>query len=163
MQKNTIENLAKVLSQQLECYENLLTIGNSKNKLLLTRAAEELQELVTKEELIVQTLMDLEIPRKTIVKKLTNDPDAKFDTILDAIESTEDKSKLWIVADKLNSTIEKVNDVNYKNQKLVEQALELTLHSLKLVTGAPKPTTYGPPGKTPAQLPQRRSLINKKA
>lgn len=161
--QSIVNNLKEILLQQLEVYQELLKIGESKNKILLTKAVDQLQEMVSKEELLVQQLIDLEIPRKKRVKTLTKDGDAKFEVILGFVEDLSEKQALQQIADQLNQTIEEVNKLNSMNQRLVEQALELTVHSLKLVTRAPKPATYGPTGKAPTQLPQGRTLINKKA
>lgn len=161
--QSAINDLKGVLLQQLELYERLLAISEAKNKILLTKAVAQLQEMVSEEEVLVQDLIDLERPRRRLVKSLTKDGDSKFEVILNLIEEPQKKVELQQIADRLNQTIERVNQSNTINQRLVEQALELTMHSLKLVTRAPKPATYGPTGKAPTQLPQSRMLINKKA
>lgn len=161
--RQVVEELKNVLNEELAIYRRLLELGKSKGKLLVEKFSSELQNIVSQEEQLVQQLVDLEPRRKDCVGIITGDPEAKLDLVTDQVSESDGKSDLWIISDSLFSVIEEIKMVNETNQRLVEQALELTQYSIKLITRAPKPVTYGPGGKSSSQMPQSRSLINRKA
>ncbi len=144
--KATVDQLKAVLSDELDIYQQLLKLAGEKKKLLLEKFSTELQGIVSQEEVLVQRLIDLEPERIACVKKITRRDDANLDQAVETVSEADGKSDLWMIGSKLRDAVAAIKKVNDENQRLLEQALELTQYSIKLITRAPKDVTYGASG-----------------
>jgi len=160
--KQTVEELKAVLSEELTIYQKLLSFAFDKKKLLLEKFSTDLQTIVTQEELLVQRLIDLEQLRRDLVAKVAGNTDANLDMAVEKVADADSKSDLWLLGNQLRDVMGEIKGVNDENQKLLEQALELTQYSIKLITRVPAEVTYGPGGKQPPKRPGSM-LIDRKA
>lgn len=160
--KPAVDQLKSILDQELSIYQKLLSFAREKKKMLLEKFSTDLQTVVTQEELLVQRLIDLEQERREVVAQIAGVADATLDNAVEAISEADGKSDLWLVGTQLRDVVSSIKVVNDENQKLLEQALELTQYSIKLITRVPGDVTYGPAGK---QAGKRAgpSLIDRKA
>lgn len=161
--RQVVEELKNTLNQELEVYKKLLELGKAKRKVLVEKFSSELQKIVSQEELYVQELFDLEPKRKDCIYVIAGNSDAKLEAVTDLIDESDGKSVILNIANELRSVIDEIQNVNEGNQRLVEQALELAQYSVKLITRAPKPVTYGRGGKFEGNTQQSRSILNLKA
>jgi flagellar biosynthesis/type III secretory pathway chaperone len=159
--KETVDQLIAILSDELETYEQLLKFAREKKKLLLEKFSTELQGIVSKEEVLVQRLIDFEPARLKLVEKITGSPETSLEDAVELVPESDGKSDLWMIGSKLRDAVASIQKINDENQRLLQQALELTQYSIKLITRAPKDVTYGAGGKQNTQ--KNPSLIDRKA
>lgn len=160
--KQAVEELKAILGEELTIYQKLLSFARDKKKLLLEKFSTDLQTIVTQEEHLVQRLIDLEQLRRDLVSQITGDGDASLDAAVEKIPEADNKSDLWLLGNQLRDLMSEIKTINDENQKLLEQALELTQYSIKLITRVPSGVTYGPGGKKPAKS-LNPTLIDRKA
>lgn len=160
--KTAVVQLKSILDQELSIYQRLLDFAKEKKKMLLEKFSTELQSIVSQEEVLVQRLIDLECERREVVAQIAGTVDATLDSAVEKVSEADGKSDLWLVGTQLRDLVNNIKTVNDENQKLLEQALELTQYSIKLITRVPGDVTYGPAGM---QAGKRAgpSLIDRKA
>lgn len=146
-----IVELREILGEELSIYQKLSQHARDKRKLLLEKFSTDLQTIVTQEEILVQRLIDLEPRRRECVSAIAGTPDANLDTAVEKISEADGKSDVWMIGSQLRDVVNDIKTVNEENQRLIEQALELTQYSVRLITRAPADVTYGPSGKKPGQ------------
>ncbi len=157
-----VEELKEILGEELSIYRKLLQHAGDKRKLLLEKFSTDLQTIVNQEEILVQRLIELEPRRRECVAAIADTADANLDTAVEKISEADGKSDVWMVGSQLRDVVNEIKTVNEENQRLIEQALELTQYSVKLITRAPADVTYGPAGKKPGQR-VGPALIDRKA
>ena len=144
-----VEELKQILAEELSIYQKLFQHAHDKRKLLLEKFSTDLQTIVGQEEILVQRLIDIEPRRRECVAAITGSKDANLDAAVEKIPEADGKSDIWMTGSKLRDVVKEIKAVNEENQRLIEQALELTQYSVKLITRAPADVTYGPAGKKP--------------
>lgn len=157
----TVDQLKEVLEDELSIYQQLLRLASEKKKLLLEKFSTEFQTIVSQEELLVQRLIELEPLRRDCVRKITGSEDTNLDQAVEVIPESDGKSDVWMTGSKLRDVVASIKKVNDENQRLLEQALELTQYSIKLITRAPKDVTYGATGTQTTR--KGNLLIDRKA
>ena len=99
-----------------------------------------------------------------LVLGLTGKANASLEEAADAIQDTTVKADLWMLGSQLRDTIGEIRLLNEDNQRLLEQALELTQYTLKLITTPARENTYKAPGKgTKPDGAPAPALIDRKA
>lgn len=159
--KAVVDQLKAILSDELEIYQQLHRLAGEKKKLLLEKFSTEFQSIVSKEEVLVQRLIDLEPERRECVEKISGSKDANLDAAVEVVSEADGKSDLWMIGSKLRDVVASIKKINDENQRLLEQALELTQYSIKLITRAPKDVTYGASGTQGTK--KGHSLVDRKA
>lgn len=159
--KAIVDQLKAILEDELSIYQQLFRLAGEKKKLLLEKFSTDLQKIVTQEETLVQRLIELEPARQEAVRKITGKEDSNLDQAVEAVSEADGKSDLWMTGSKLRDVVAAIKKVNDENQRLLEQALELTQYSIKLITKAPKDVTYGATGVQGTK--KGFSLIDRKA
>lgn len=154
--------LKAILREELEFYKKLLELSHRKRKLLLEKFSTDLMAIVSEEEKLVTHLMTLEETRRTATADLAGSPDATLEQAIERIESADLKSDVWMLGTQMKDMAAEIRTVNEENQKLLEQALELTQYTIKLITNIPGGATYGPSGPNKPKTPIS-TLIDRKA
>lgn len=155
--------LRAILEEELTVYQQMRDLALQKKKLLLEKFSSELQTIVSREELLIQRLIELEPERIVCVEKITGKADTNLDAAVEAVAESDGKSDLWMIGSQLREVVSEIKLLNDENQKLLEQALELTQYSIKLITKAPADVTYSAAGKRPDGKRLGPSLIDRKA
>lgn len=156
--------LRQILSEELEIYRRLLELSERKKKLLLEKFSTDLLDIVAEEEKLSARLSELASDRANCLTGLSGRTTVTLEEVLDLIEDANLKSDIWMLGTQLKETLERIRSINEENQRLLQQALELTQYTLKLIMAPPKDVTYHPPGQPGTQGPQRPSvLIDRKA
>jgi flagellar biosynthesis/type III secretory pathway chaperone len=153
--------LKNILAKELEIYERLLLLAKDKTKLMVDRKLPELQESIEQEESYVQQLIELEPLRQEQVLAIVGEPTIKLDVLVEKLPNDSLKDDLISIGSKLRNVVEEIRIVNEGNQRLAEVGLEVAQHTIKLMTKAPKPVTYGPSGSNKNGL-RGRSLFDHK-
>lgn len=156
--------LKDVLSEELSVYRQLLALADRKKKLLLEKFSTDLLDIVTQEENLIAAIAHFEDTRREIVSQLKGNPDLALEDLLSTLPAGPARDGIAAVGRDLKDVLGKINDINQGNQKLLEQALELTHYSIKLITQPPKDVVYRKPGTQTTQPVNRPSiLIDRKA
>ncbi len=162
MNQNVVE-LKNILAEELEVYQKLLKLATDKTKLLVDRKLTELQTTVEQEENLVQRLIELEPLRQEQVMAIVGEPIIKLDVLVEKLSDDSLKKELIDIGSKLREVVEEIRVINEGNQRLAQTGLEVAQQTIKIMTRAPKPVTYGPGGsKSNSQL-RGRSLFDSKA
>ena len=162
MNQNVVE-LKNILAEELDVYQKLLELATNKTKLLVDRKLTELQTTVEQEENLVQRLIELEPLRQEQVMAIVGEPIIKLDVLVEKLSDESLKKDLIDIGSKLREVVEEIRVINEGNQRLAQTGLEVAQHTIKIMTRAPKPVTYGPGGsKSNSQL-RGRSLFDHKA
>lgn len=159
--KAIVANLKSILEEELNVYQQLLRLAGDKKKLLLEKFSTELQTIVKQEEILVQRLIELEPQRQECVLKITGSQQATLNEVVELLSENDGKSDLWMTGSQLRDVVAQIKKVNHENQRLLQQALELTQYSIKLITRAPKDVTYSETGTQTTK--KAFSLIDRKA
>lgn len=159
--EDSIEKLKQILSQELEITRKLLELSKRKRKLLLEKFSTELLTIVSEEEQLVTHLVTLEEQRRAATAELAGNPSLTLEQLLEHIKSADSKSDLWHLGTQLKDVGSQIRTINEENQKLLEQALELTQYTIKLIAKIPGGATYAPKGSKPKQTIS--ALIDRKA
>ena len=159
------DQLKDILNEELSVYRQLLVLAERKKKVLLEKFSTDLIEIVTQEETLIATLAQFEETRRDIVSRLQGNPDLGLEELLPTLPPGPAREAVAAVGRDLKGVLGQIREINEGNQKLLEQALELTQYSLKLITRPPKDIVYRKPGtQTGTQLPNRPSiLVDRKA
>jgi len=155
--------LKDYLNEELAIYRELLGLSKKKQKVLMERFSTDLLHIVGEEEKQIQKLAEIEEKRIQCVEKITGKPHTSLDELVENISDTIVKSDIWMLANQLKDVLAEIQSINSRNQKLLEQALELTQYSISLLTTPPREVTYRAPGsssKGPQPIP---TLIDRKA
>lgn len=161
MNEGLVKSLKNILKEQLALFEKLLELANRKRKLLLEKFSSDLQIIVAEEEKIIVALSNLENERKAIFAEISGNSELKLEQLLDHIKSADLKSDLWIIANKMKDIATKIRTINEENQKLLQQALELTQYTIQLISKIPASSIYSHTGtKSTTKLP---SIFDTKA
>ena len=137
--------LKNILAEELNIYKKLLVLAKDKTKLLVDRKLTELQATVEQEESLVQQLIDLEPLRQEQVMAIVGEPTIKLELLVEKISDDNIKSELIDIGSKLREVVEEIKVINEGNQRLAQMGLEVAKQTMKIMTKAPKPVTYGPP------------------
>ena len=163
MNQSAVE-LKNILAQELNVYQELLKLAKDKTKLLVDRKLTELQASVEQEENLVQQLVELEPLRQEQVMAIAGEPVIKLEVLVEKLSDESIKQELIDIGSKLREIVEEIRVINEGNQRLAQVGLEVAQHTLKIMTRAPKPVTYGPGGSKGNNNNMRgRSLFDHKA
>lgn len=147
-------------------FEQLLGLAERKKKLLLEAFSAELQTIVGEEESCVASLETLETRRLEIFQQAGAAPETTLEQLLQSLPATDviqqRTREIRSVSDSLREHRHKIQQTNEDNQRLLQQALELTQHSIQLFARIPREVTYQAPGHDRKQQPGIPSLIDRK-
>lgn len=160
-----VAELKNILTDELNIYRELLSLGKDKTKLLVDRKLTELQSTIEKEENLVQQLIELEPLLQENFNIIVGEPVAKLDILVEKVPDKDLKAEFIDLGSKLREVVEELKAVNEGNQRLAQVGLDVAQHTIKIMTRAPKPVTYGPGGgSNSTQNSMRgRSLFDSKA
>ena len=162
MNQSAVE-LKNILAKELNVYQELLKLAKDKTKLLVDRKLTELQASVEQEENLVQQLVELEPLRQEQVMAIAGEPVIKLEVLVEKLSDESIKLELIDIGSKLREVVEEIKVINEGNQRLAQVGLEVAQHTLKIMTRAPKPVTYGPGGSKSNNNMRGRSLFDHKA
>ena len=162
MNQSAVE-LKNILAEELNVYQELLKLAKDKTKLLVDRKLTELQASVEQEESLVQRLVELEPLRQEQVMIIAGEPVVKLEVLVEKLSDESIKTEMIDIGSKLREVVEELKVINDGNQRLAQVGLEVAQHTIKIMTRAPKPVTYGPGGSKSNNQMRGRSLFDHKA
>jgi len=146
-----VDELQQLIREELAVYRRLLILAEDKRKLLLERFSTDLLAIVADEEKQVERLSQLADRRRELTERICpKEPDITLEQLVERMPDVESRSGLWMLVTERNDVVDKIRELNERNQKLLEQALELTRYSIQLLTKPQQAATYARPGQTKA-------------
>lgn len=141
-----LSQLVGCLEEELAAYDRLLELAGRKKKLLLERFSTELTAIVSREEQCVNDIIDLVNRRRDLLREISGKEVSDIESAISTVADSDARSNIWILTTKLRDIASEIRAINEENQKLLEQALELTQHTIQLITKLPNDVVYSPPG-----------------
>lgn len=150
-----IENLITVLQKENSEYETLLELSIAKTDVIVSGDVNALNELVMKEQSIVERIQKLEKKRteatKDVAIVLNRKPEELTLGVLAELLSGRkaESDALKNIHDKLKNTLGKMADVNESNEALLLESIEMVDFELNLAQSFRQaPTTANYSGNT---------------
>lgn len=146
-----IDELVEVLDKENSEYMTLIDLSTEKTSTIVKNDIEELQRIVTQEQLIVDRINALEKKREETVgdicKVLHVDSDVlTVKVLIDLLKKQPaEQKKLQSVHTKLKKTLDKMVRVNENNKALINQSMEILEFEMNLIKGlkmAPETNNY---------------------
>lgn len=147
-----IENLIHVLDEESTEYQKLLDISMEKTSVIVEQNVEHLQNIMLKEQPILDRLNRLEDAREEHLGDISNVLDVpmeqmKVDKLIHLLEKQpKDQAALIQVHDKLNKIVKQLVKVNDNNKLLLQESLDMLEFELNLAKNtrmAPETANYG--------------------
>ncbi|MDR5659770.1 flagellar protein FlgN [Serpentinicella sp. ANB-PHB4] len=148
----SIEQLKEALEKELELYEKVLELGESKVNIVVKGKVKELEDITKKEEQYVVNMGTFEKVRRSIFVNIASELQCReieslSQLILILEERNYDDHELKTLDDlrnKLMSVIDKIKAANELNEKLIKQSLNYISVNKELLLSAENPgNQYG--------------------
>lgn len=166
-----IENLITVLEEESKLYEALTEESMAKTPVIVANDLTRLAEANTREQKIVDDITAVSHKRDKALTEIATvlGKDAKTITVSEVIHAMEKQPEfqhpLIAVKDKLIKQVDTLKQVNFHNQELLKEALEMTEYSINLVQSlnqAPETANYSGTSYSGATLGSSRSSFDTK-
>lgn len=137
-----IETLIDVLDKENTEYEKLLELSKEKTSYIVKNDTVRLQEIVVREQEVIDVLNGLEEFRMENVKDICNvlnlrGKDTKLDDIVEVLRSQpQEHDALDAVNKKLRQTISQLSQINDNNKMLIQESLDMIEFELNLAKNA---------------------------
>lgn len=134
-----IEELINILEQEQQIYTELIPIAEQKTRVIVDNDLKALQDITELEQNTIEKINVLENNRQKVVVNIgtvINKEPEKLDlkTLIRILEKQPDEQrKLSEIHDNLNSTIQRLMEINYQNKSLIEQSLEMIEFNMNFI------------------------------
>lgn len=133
----SIENIKKSLKSLIKIHENILNISQEKTEILKEGSAEQLQQLLIKEQKYVQALEHAEKKRSEFVKRWFekhnyDDEEQTISTILNYVQNKADQTKIEQLATDLTHLMIEFKNQEQLNFELIQQSMQFIQTSLNM-------------------------------
>lgn len=134
-----MEELITTLEEEQQIYNELIPISEQKTKVIVSNDLQALQSITEKEQLAIDRINALEHKREGVIVNIgtviNRDPSTlKLKVIIDLLgKQPEEQKKLCKIHDHLNSTIQRLMQINHHNKSLIEQSLEMIEFNMNFI------------------------------
>lgn len=134
-----IEELASILEEEQQIYEELLPIVTEKTKVIIKNNLESLQKITEQEQAVVNEITALEKKRSEVIINIAivmnrKPEELTLTEIIKMLENQpEEQRQLSIIHERLKRTIQRLMNVNHQNKSLMEQSLEMIEFNMNLI------------------------------
>lgn len=146
-----LENLIDVLDRENVQYEKLIVLAESKTPVIVAGDIENLGKITEDEQEIVGIIQGMEKQRDKFLADIANVVNRDVETLklIDLIQMLDkmpdQQQKLQDVQKRLRATIDKLREVNDKNQMLLAERLDMVdfnLNMIRAMKSAPQTANY---------------------
>lgn len=146
-----LENLVDVLDRENVQYEKLVVLAKSKTPVIVAGDIENLGKITEDEQEIVGIIQGMEKQRDKFLADIANVVNRDVETLklIDLIQMLDkmpdQQQKLQDVQKRLRATIDKLREVNDKNQMLLAERLDMVdfnLNMIRAMKSAPQTANY---------------------
>lgn len=134
-----IEELASVLEEEQQVYEELLPIVTEKTKVIIKNDLESLQKITEQEQAVVSVVTALEKRRSEVIVNIAivmncNPEELTLKDIVRMLEKQpEEQKRLSQIHEHLKRTVQRLMSINNQNKSLMEQSLEMIEFNMNLI------------------------------
>lgn len=155
-----MENLIDVLDSENAQYEKLVTLAEGKTPVIVAGDIESLGKIMEEEQEIVGRIQGMEKKRGKFLADIANVVNRDVETLklidlIQMLESMPDQQqKLKDVQIRLRGTIDKLREINGKNQMLLSERLDMVdfnLNMIRAMKSAPQTANYSKDAYTNGQ------------
>jgi len=161
--KPTCQELSKILTAQMEIYNQLKELAAQKRQYLIKGNIDELNEVTNQEELHIFQLGKLEEQRENCFSQLIDlggfDQSCSFKELIPQLPE-EEQSKLGQVLEEFTAVIQKLVDINQENTSLIQQSLRFINFTADVLNEQSKPLYNA---EKEVKIKQLNNLLDKKA
>lgn len=147
-----METLMDVLEKENTEYEKLVVLSKEKTPVIVKGDIEKLQEIIDKEQPIIDVINQLERKREEAMKDIAivlnkDVTTLKLKNLIQMLKGQpKEQHKLALIHGKLSSTVNMMASVNENNKMLLEHSLEMMGFEINLYQSmkkAPETANYG--------------------
>jgi flagellar biosynthesis/type III secretory pathway chaperone len=140
-----MENLLKILDEEIDLYKTILEVSNEKTLLLKENKVKELEEITKKEEGLVADVIAKEKVRIQEVKNICKrygkpEQSLKIEELCEFIDNSKDE--LLNCKKEITKILEELKKVNKMNSVLINSSLEYVNFAVNMLTETSKKPTY---------------------
>ena len=140
-----MENLLKILDEELNLYKKILEISNAKTTLLKENKVKELEEITKEEESLVADVIAKEKIRIQEVKNICKrygrpEQSLKIEELCEFVDNS--KEELINFKNQITSILEELKKVNKINSVLINSSLDYINFAVNMLTETSKKPTY---------------------
>lgn len=155
-----LENLIDVLAGENAQYEKLVTLAESKTPVIVAGDIENLGKIMEEEQEIVGRIQGMEKKRDKFLADIANVVNRDVETLklidlIQMLESMPDQQQMLVDVQKhLRGTIDKLREINDKNQMLLSERLDMVnfnLNMIRAMKSAPQTANYSKDAYTNGQ------------
>ena len=146
-----LENLIEILDRENTEYEKLVVLSDRKTPVIIQGDINTLGSITEQQQEIVGRIQNLEKQRTEALADIANVVNRDVETLklINLIQMLakrpEQQQQLTEVQGKLRSTIDRLKELNEKNQMLLQDAMEMVDFNLRMLQGlksAPQTANY---------------------
>lgn len=162
-----LNQLGQILKDKIKLYQKLKTILQEEKNVLGKGNISQFQNFLTKKELIIKKLRDLEEKRKAVLKEIAHEMNLSFEGI--SLSKIINKAsgpislKLKKSRIQLIELINSINKLNLYNEKLVSKSSLSNEKILAFFSCFYKGSSYAQDGKIGSSNPTKSWMLNAEA
>ncbi len=134
-----IDELIGILEEECNVYQQLIPISEEKSQVIVKNDLTSLQDITSKEQTAISRINTLERKRdqimvniRTVINRNTGEFTLK--TLIGLMEKQPKEQKaLSLIHDNLNSTIQRLVEINNRNKSLIQQSLEMIEFNMNFI------------------------------
>ncbi|MCF6463967.1 flagellar protein FlgN [Clostridium sp. Cult1] len=135
------EELMDVLKRELDILFRLKELTFDKTDIIINNQVEELEEIIKKEEELINTMANTEEERVNLMNNWGVDINTPLSEVIQRIP--EGKEELNRIGEELSKSLEEIQSRNNINSQLINENLQWLDFNMNLLTNTYTPTTYG--------------------
>ena len=156
-----MDNLLEVLEEEDGKYRQLVELSQEKKDVLIRADIDRLNQITEREQDITTDLQQMEKKRREVLADMAivlrrKEEDLTLDSMVDLLDSQpEEKERLVQLRDRLRKTLDEMNEINSRNQMLLQQAIDMVEFDLTLFRSmrqAPETANYDRHAENTGQL-----------
>lgn len=153
-----LQNLNRNLKQQVELYNELLTLEEHKQRALIKNNLQEIESITTQEEFLIIKVNRLEKERLMWAEQIGRELE-KTPEDLTLAELAEHFPVLVEVRLDLDRVVERLREIHQINSQLLHQAMKIVDYTVGLLTHQ-ESNTYTYPGQNEKEENKKKHLMD---
>ncbi|CCQ94660.1 hypothetical protein CULT_20104 [[Clostridium] ultunense Esp] len=135
------EELMEILKRELDILLRLKELTFNKTDIIISNQVEELEEIIKKEEELINIMANTEEERINLMDIWGVDINTPLSEVIQKIP--EGREDLAYIGEELSKSLEEIQSRNNINSQLINENLQWLDFNMNLLTNAYTPTTYG--------------------
>ena len=160
--KNSIEQLKKVLYEQIEVYKHILSLSVKKTDIVVNGHIKKLEEITQEEQKLIIKIGKLEDIRESVIYNINKELGLEELNMTKLNDYLEEADKVFIknLKDELMDILNQIKERNELNGSLISDSLEYINLNIDILTNSTIDNTYDNK-QTDSKTIQRRMFDTK--